>query len=305
MKNIAFVFPGQGAQFPGMGKGFYDTFAEAKEIYKSASEVCGMDLADLCFGNGEQLNITRYTQIAIFTTSLAILRVVEGMGIKPVVNAGLSLGEYTALASSKVINDKELFELVKKRGIYMQEAYPKGGAMAAVMGLDYKTVEEICRDKKGIYIANYNCPGQIVITGEKTALESVYGKLEVAGARRVISLNVSGPFHSPLLETASDRLNAALSKVQVNDFTVPYVSNVTAAYIDNPDSVKSLLCRQVVSPVMWQQSVENMIARGVDCFIEIGPGKTLSNFIKKINPDIQVTNVQNLEDLKNIKKILF
>lgn len=304
MKNIAFIFPGQGAQFPGMGKAFYDTFAEAKEVYKSASDVCGMDIADLCFGSGEQLNITRYTQVAIFTTTLAILRVVERMGIKPVVNAGLSLGEYTALASSKVMNENALFELVKKRGTYMQEAYPTGGAMAAVMGLSDKIVEEICGGRKGTYIANYNCPGQIVITGEKTALESLYDKLEAAGARRVIPLNVSGPFHSPLLATASEKLEAALSNVQVNNFEVPYVTNVTADYIYGPENVKSLLCRQVVSSVMWQQSIENMIAKEVDCFVEIGPGRTLSNFLKKINPKIQVANVEKLEDLENLNKIL-
>lgn len=304
MNNIAFVFPGQGAQFPGMGKAFYDTFAEAKEVYKNASDVCGMDIADLCFGSGEQLNITSYTQIAIFTTTLAILRVVEGMGIKPVVNAGLSLGEYTALASSKVMKEEDLFGLVKKRGSYMQEAYPAGGAMAAVMGLGENTIEEICSSREGVYIANYNCSGQTVITGEKMALERLYSKLEEAGARRVIPLNVSGPFHSPLLTKASEKLEVALSNVQVNNFEVPYVTNVTADYIYNPDCVKQLLCRQVVSSVMWRQSVENMIAKKVDCFIEIGPGRTLSNFIKKINPKIQVTNVQNLEDLENLKKIL-
>lgn len=176
--------------------------------------------------------------------------------------------------------------------------------MAAVMGLNFKTVEEICSNRKNTYIANYNCPGQIVVTGEKIELENVYDELESAGARKIIPLNVSGPFHSPLLAAASEKLETALSNLQIKNFDVPYVSNVTAEYIYGPKSVKSLLCRQVISAVRWQQSVENMIAKNVDCFIEIGPGRTLSNFIKKINPGVQVTNVQNLEDLEKIKKIV-
>lgn len=304
MRNIAFVFPGQGAQYPGMGKDFYEGFRTAQKVFECASEVCNMDLKKICFNCDDRINETRFTQIAIFTTSLAILKVVEEMGIAPNVNAGLSLGEYTALASSRVINEEELFGLVKKRGQYMQEAYPSGGTMAAIIGIEIEEAEAICRGINGdIYIANYNCPGQIAITGKKEVLEKSYKLFEEKGAKLIIPLKVSGPFHSPLLFKVCEQLKDALENISINDFIIPYVSNVTAKYINNTNDIKYLLCNQVISSVKWQQSVEEMIRNGVDLFIEIGPGKTLSNMIKKIDSNVDSINIQNVGDLDELKTI--
>ena len=284
MSKIAFVFPGQGAQYTGMAKDFYEKFPVSREVFEKASKVSGLDIKTLCFEENENLNITEYTQIAMLTAEIAILRAVEEAGIHSQVNAGLSLGEYGALAASGVMREEDAFAIVRKRGILMQEAYPTGGAMSAILGTDAELIEKICEETPGIVsIANYNCPGQIVITGEEKAVLTAGEALKAAGVRRVIPLKVSGPFHCELLKEAGKKLGEELEKIEIQTFAIPYVTNVTAQYVTESDQVKNLLVKQVSSSVRWQQCVEQMINDGVDTFIEIGPGKTLTGFLKKIN----------------------
>lgn len=303
MSKIAFVFPGQGAQYTGMAKDFYEKFPVSREVFALASEVSGLDLKSLCFEENEKLNITEYTQIAMLTAQVAILRAVQEAGISSEVNAGLSLGEYGALVASGVMKEQDAFAVVRKRGILMQEAYPTGGAMAAVLGMEAEKIEKICEQTAGIVsIANYNCPGQIVITGEQKAVENAKEALIEAGARRVLPLKVSGPFHCELLREAGEKLGEELKRVEILPFSTPYVTNVTAEYVTKPQQVKGLLSRQVYSPVRWQQCVEKMIEEGVDTFIEIGPGKTLTGFLKKINRNVKALHIETVEDLEKVRE---
>ena len=303
MSKIAFVFPGQGAQYTGMAKDFYEKFPVSREVFEKASKVSGLDIKTLCFEENENLNITEYTQIAMLTAEIAILRAVEEAGIHSQVNAGLSLGEYGALAASGVMREEDAFAIVRKRGILMQEAYPTGGAMSAILGTDAELIEKICEETPGIVsIANYNCPGQIVITGEEKAVLTAGEALKAAGARRVIPLKVSGPFHCELLKEAGKKLGEELEKIEIQTFAIPYVTNVTAQYITESDQVKKLLVKQVSSSVRWQQCVEQMINDGVDTFIEIGPGKTLTGFLKKINRNVKALHIEKIEDLEAVRK---
>lgn len=301
MSKTAFIFPGQGAQYVSMGKDFYDTYKEAKEVYELASKVTGLDVEGLCFTENDNINITEYTQIAMLTTEVAILKVMEAKGLKADVTAGLSLGEYGALAAAGVMELSDLFHLIRKRGIFMQEAYPVGGAMTAVLGMDADKIKEICESTEGIVsVANYNCPGQIVITGEAGAVEKAAKTLSESGAKRCISLKVSGPFHSALLNGAGELLSKELEKVTMKKPQIPYVCNVDATFVTEESRIKELLQKQVSSSVCWQQSVENMIANGVDTFVEIGPGKTLTGFMRKINKDVKVYNVETINDLDKL-----
>ena len=303
MSQIAFIFPGQGAQYMGMAQDFYEKFPVSREVFKKASEASGLDVAALCFEENENLNITEYTQIAMLTAEIAILRAVEESGIHSQVNAGLSLGEYAALAASGVMKEEDAFSIVRKRGILMQEAYPSGGAMSAVLGTDAGLIEKICEETPGIVsIANYNCPGQIVITGEEKAVSSATETLKAVGARRVIPLNVSGPFHCELLKEAGEKLGQELADVEIQPFTIPYVTNVTAQYVKEPSQVKDLLVKQVSSSVRWQQCVEQMISNGTDTFIEIGPGRTLTGFLKKIDRNVKAFHIEKVEDLDAVRK---
>ena len=298
MSKIAFIFPGQGAQACGMGKDFYEQTETGKRIFDKATQLMGFSMPQLCFEENDRLDITEYTQAAMVTASIAMMRVLEENGIKPDVAAGLSLGEYCALAAAGVMSDEDAIRTVRQRGILMQEAVPVGeGAMAAILALDAAAIEEVTGAMEGVWIANYNCPGQIVISGEKAAVEEACEKLKAAGAKRAVMLNVSGPFHSGMLTAAGEKLGQVLSRVELHEPRIPYVANVTAQYVKSAAEVKELLTRQVSSSVRWQQSVEAMIGDGVDTFIEIGPGKKLAGFMRKISRDVKTLNVEKLEDI--------
>lgn len=305
MRKIAFMFPGQGAQYTGMGRDFYENYDRAKEVFAIAGKVSGMSMEELIFRENDNLNVTKYTQVAMLTVELAILKVLEGQGVASSVNAGLSLGEYAALAASGGLSVRNALELVVKRGALMQEAVPTGGAMTAIMGLDSSVVEQICEEVEGIVsVANYNCPGQIVISGEEAAVQEAAARMKEAGAKRCMPLNVSGPFHSKMLAKAGEKLAEELEKVEVGELTTPYISNVTAEYVMDKEDVKGLLERQVSSSVKWQQSVELMVSEGVDTFIEIGPKKTLSGFLKKIAPHLKSYHVETVQDMEELLEAL-
>ena len=301
MGKTVFMFPGQGSQYIGMGKEFYEQIPICKEVYDLASEVTGLDIPALCFEENEKINITEYTQICMLATEAAIYMALEQNGYQPDVTAGLSLGEYGALIASGVMTAEEAFELVRKRGIFMQEAVPAGGAMAAVLGLDAAAIEQICREtaeQKGseVSIANYNCPGQIVISGQEEAVHLAGETCKASGAKRVVPLKVSGPFHSKMLQGAGEKLKEELKKVEISDSFVPYIANVTADYVTKKEEVKPLLASQVSSSVRWQQTIERLLADGADEFVEIGPGRTLSGFVKKVNRDVKVSSIDKMED---------
>ena len=305
MSKIAFLYPGQGAQKAGMGADFYENSDLARGIYEGASEALGLDMKALCFEENDRLDLTEYTQAALVTTCLAMTRVVEERGLKPDVTAGLSLGEYAAIAAAGGMTDMDAIRLVRKRGILMQNTVPAGeGAMCAVMGMDAGEIETNIADINGVTIANYNCPGQIVITGEKEAVEQASVKLKEAGAKRTVMLNVSGPFHSPMLIPAGEKLKKELENVQMHPLAVPYITNVTARKVEDINETRALLADQVSSSVRWMQSMEYLISEGVDTFVEIGPGKTLAGFMKKINRDAKVYNIAKWEDVDAVLKQL-
>ncbi|WDV45509.1 ACP S-malonyltransferase [Clostridiaceae bacterium M8S5] len=306
MGKIAFIFSGQGAQYSGMGKEFYENYEESKNIYERASKVLGYDIAKMCIeGTQEELNKTENTQPAILTTSVAILEILKKKGIKADVVAGLSLGEYSALVASESLEFEEAVSLVRKRGKYMQEAVPQGkGTMAAIIGLDKDDVNKICEDVKEIGIAeisNLNCPGQIVIGGETESILKAMELSKEAGAKKVIQLKVSAPFHTSMLKPASDKLNEELENVEIKELKLPVVSNVTADYVIDKNNVKELLTKQVMKSVLWEDSIKKMIKDGVDTFIEIGPGNVLKGFNRKI--DKKVTSL-NIEDIKSLNKTI-
>lgn len=302
MGKTAFIFPGQGAQVCGMGKDFYENTEIGRQVFDRATELLGFSVPELCFEPNDRLDITEYTQAAMVTTSVAMLKVMEDMGIKADVTAGLSLGEYCALVASGVMSVDDAILTVRRRGILMQEAVPAGvGGMSAVLGMTAEQINAVVDPIENVQVANYNCPGQIVISGKLDAVQTATEKLKEAGARRVLPLNVSGPFHSYLLEEAGAKLGEYLENVAVNEPVIPYVANVTAKYVTDAAEVKALLTKQVSSSVRWQESVEAMIADGVDRFVEIGPGKTLAGFVKKIDRNVTVLNIEKLEDLEKLR----
>lgn len=305
MSKTAFIYPGQGAQKAGMGADFYENSASAREIFEKAGKVLDLDMKALCFEENDRLDLTEYTQAAMVTTCLAMTRVLTEAGVEPDMTAGLSLGEYAAIAAAGGMDDMDAVRLVRKRGILMQDTVPAGeGGMCAVMAMDAEKIEEVLEDIPDVGIANYNCPGQIVITGKKEAVENAAAKLKEAGARRTMMLNVSGPFHSPLLISAGEELERELEHTDLHPLRIPYVTNVTAQKVGDIAETKGLLVRQVSSPVRWMQSMETMIADGVEQFIEIGPGKTLAGFMKKIDPRYKVHNVAVWEDIEKVAAAL-
>ena len=303
--KAAFIFPGQGAQKIGMGKDFYETFEVSKAVYDQASSWLGMDVCELCFEENDRLDITRYTQVALLTTELAILKAVEEKGIRPAVTAGLSLGEYAAITAAGKISLEDALRVIDKRGLYMQEAVPVGGAMSAVIGLDMEVIRKVCEETEGIVeVANDNCPGQTVISGEAEAVAAAGEALKAAGARMVTPLKVSGPFHSSMLKGAGDRLKPELEKVQWVNSDIPYVSNTTAELVEDKDKILPLLVRQVSESVRWQEDVKVMTDMGVDTFIEIGPGKTLAGFMKRIDRKIKCINIETVKDMEKLEALI-
>jgi [acyl-carrier-protein] S-malonyltransferase len=301
----AIVFPGQGAQKIGMGKDFYKNYPKAKEVFDKASEAAGLDIAKLCFEEEEKINQTEYTQVALVTCELAIMAVLADMGLSADVTAGLSLGEYSSLVLAGSMDISKAAKLVRHRGIYMQEAVPAGrGGMAAILGMDPADIEKVMEGCENAWIANYNSDAQTVITGYKEAVDEAAAKLKEAGAKRVVPLVVSGPFHSPLMNPASEKLAADLEKVEILKPVIPYVANVNGEYVDSAEPVKELLTKQVASSVRWNQSVKAMVAAGVDTFIEVGPGKTLTKLISKIAPAAKTINVATVEDLESVKELI-
>ena len=301
MSKTAFLFPGQGVQKCGMGKDFYENSSQAAKLFEEASEALGLDMKALCFEENDRLDQTEYTQAALVTTYLAMCRELESRGVKPDITAGLSLGEYAAIAAAGAMSDLDAIRLVRKRGMLMQNTVPAGeGAMCAILALDEKKIEEVLNEIPDVTIANYNCPGQIVITGKTAAVEMAAARLKEIGARRTLMLNVSGPFHSPMLEPAGAALRQELEQVTFQKLQIPYVTNVNACEITDASEIPELLVRQMYSPVRWMQSMEYMLKSGVDTFVEIGPGKTLEGFLKKINRNVQVHHVSCWEDLEQI-----
>lgn len=305
MSKIAFIFPGQGAQKTGMGKDFYEQSQRAAEIYDAASkrlkEEMEIDIRTLCFDENDKLDQTAYTQAALVTTCLAMARTLEEKGVRADVTAGLSLGEYCAIAVAGGMSDLDAVWAVRKRGVLMEEAVPTGvGAMTAVLGLSAEQIEKVTEEIKGVTVANYNCPGQVVITGETDSVDAAKEKLLECGAKRVLPLNVSGPFHSPMLKEAGEKLSEVLDQIHFHELELPYVTNVTAEPITDICKTKELLKEQVAASVRWQQSMERMIEDGVDTFIEIGPGKTLAGFLKKINRTVTVMNISCIEDVDKV-----
>lgn len=309
MGKIAFVFPGQGAQVVGMGKDVYEHSEIAREIFDRASEAVNLDLKALCFEENEDIHITEYTQVCLLTTSVAIMEVLRDRGIRPDVAAGLSLGEYCALVAAGSMNYVDAAKAVRQRGIFMQEEVPAGeGGMAAILGLDAGEIEETIAGMGEVQIANYNCPGQIVISGKKDKVVEAADRLKEAGAKRAVLLNVSGPFHSSLLVGAGAKLEKVLDGLEIKKPQIPYVANVNARYVTEQAEIEPLLVQQVSNSVRWQQCVETMAADGVETFVELGPGRTLAGFNRKISKaigkELTTYTVGTMEDIEKVAEIL-
>ena len=310
--KIGYIFPGQGTQVIGMGKDIYEKYEEAKQVYKKIDEALNENIEELTYDKTqEELNQTKNTQIAIYSMSVAILEILNNAGIKPKAAAGLSLGEYSALACAKALSIEDGAKIVRTRGTLMQDLAPKGDwAMAAIIGLEDDKVEEACNkvEKGFVRAVNYNCPGQVVVSGEK---EDVLQAMEIAkelGARKAIELKTSGPFHTEKLKEASEALRKELEKVQFSECKIPVIKNLDGTPYTKNDNKVEILANHVINPVKFRKSIETMIEMGIDTFVEIGPGKTLSGFVKKVakekNIELNVLNIENVETLENVLEVL-
>lgn len=309
MSKTAFIFPGQGAQSVGMGKDAYDMYDSARSIFEQANKALGFDLTSLIFeGPDEALKQTVNTQPALLTVSVAFLEALEGKGLKPDYVAGHSLGEYSALVAAGVLSFQDAVRTVRARGLYMEEAVPSGrGAMAAVLGAEREPLQQLCESitagGSAVELANVNCPGQIVVSGTAAGVQAVVDRGKEAGAKRVIPLDVSGPFHSSLMKPAAERLAETLADVKLHNASVPVIANVTAREAAEADDIRSLLVEQVYSPVLWEDSVRYLIDQGVDTFVEIGSGTVLAGLIKKIDKNLRVISVNNISALDALQVI--
>lgn len=309
MERIAYLFPGQGSQYIGMGRELYSTFTECKEVFDETDESLHFKLSDIIFeGSKEELNRTEYTQPAIVTMSIAAYRILSKYDIKPYVTAGLSLGEYSSLTISGVFSQRQVIPLVQKRGQFMQNAVPEGkGKMCAILGLSDSKIREVCSKAKDYGIvqpANFNCPGQIVIGGETQAVDQAAKIAKELGAHRCVFLEVSAPFHTTMLMPAASNLMKELDDVPLGNMKIPVISNVTADYIRSVDDVKGLLYEQVMSSVLWEQTIRRMVDDGVRHYVELGPGKTLSSFVKKIDRSLNTYNVKDPATLEKTVSVL-
>lgn len=306
MKTV-FMFSGQGAQYAGMGKELYDNYAQAKETFEYADEVLGYSIKDICFTDGDKLNETEFAQPAILTMSIAAMRVLAEQGIRAEMTAGLSLGEYSAYVASGAMDFGEAVALVQKRGKFMSEAVPSGeGAMYAVIGLERELVEEACQEATALGMglaipANYNAPGQIVIAGKTEAVDKAAEIAKEKGAKMAVKLKVSGPFHTELLQPAAQRLKPELAKLNIGEMKIPVYTNLTAKIVEDSSQIPAILEKQVVSPVRWEDIIRDMADKGADTFIELGPGKALSGFVKRTLKGVKIMNV---EDLSSLNKTL-
>lgn len=306
--KVGFVYSGQGSQYHGMGQELYESEPIFKQTIDEADQIVDFDLKELMFDENEKLHQTEYTQPALLAMEVGLTRLLAAKGIKPDVAAGLSLGEYAALVASGALDFAETVRLVQKRGRFMTEAVPSGkGAMAAIMGLNRQSVITVCKqfEDQGVIVpANYNMPGQIVIAGEKQVLDQAVDSFIQAGAKRVIPLNVSGPFHSELLEPAAVNLAEELQHVSLSPMTIPVVTNLTGSVIASSEEIVPTLIQQVKSPVYWEECIATMIQMGVDHFVEVGPGRTLCSFIKKIDRSVKTQNVENQQTLEKVIKLM-
>ena len=301
MSKIAFIYPGQGAQSTGMGQDFYEKSPLSRAVFDQGSQAVNLDLKKLCFEKNDLLDKTEYTQVAMVTACLAMTRAIKAMGLYPDMTAGLSLGEYCAIAVAGGMCDLDAIKTVRSRGAFMEHAAPEGtGAMSAVLGLEASVIEKVLEAREGVSIANYNCPGQIVITGEAEAVAEAGNALKEAGARRVLPLKVSGPFHSPMMKPAGEELKKVFASVSMNPLQIPYVANINAEVITDCGRIEDLLVQQVSGSVRWQQSVETMIREGVDTFVEIGPGKTLTGFLRKIDKNVRSYHIGTWEEALSV-----
>lgn len=303
MKKVAFMFPGQGSQTVGMGKDFFDTYADVKELYQTANSVLNKNLMQLMFdGPAEELTETENAQPALLLSSIAAFTLLQNEGIKPMMTVGHSLGEYSALVASGALTLEEALPLVATRGRLMEQAFPKGkGTMAAVLGMKEAEIKEALTnisDDEVVDIANLNCPGQIVISGSRGGIEEAETILKQAGARRVLPLNVSGPFHSRLMKPANEEFAASLQEVTLQDAIIPVYANVSANAVTDKEAVKQLLIEQLYSPVRFEESIRNMMEQEVDAFVEVGTGNVLSGLVKKIDRKTKTFSVQDEKSLQ-------
>lgn len=305
--KIGFLFPGQGAQTVGMGKDLYDNFEEYRNVYNKVKEITGVDVADITFNKEEELNQTKNTQICILTMSLAILELLKKENIESEISSGLSLGEYSALINSGAISFEDGVKIIKKRGELMQELCPEGDwSMVAILGLDEEKVNEICKNIRSGFIApaNYNCPGQIVISGEKKAIEEAIKKAKEAGAKKAVELKTSGPFHTEMLKEAAEKLREELENIDIHQFKTTVIKNIDGKEYSNEDNIKDILSKHITNPVRFEQGIKTMLDKGVDTFIEVGPGKSLSGFVKRSSRDVKILNINDITSFENTIKVL-